>query len=77
MITYSKKDCTHYAWFFGIPCYTDEEKGLLIGRNDFWNWCLFNVGLRVFGFYCILKDMLFGINHHMFPIYITGTIKHD
>lgn len=35
-----KKDFTHYATFYGVPCYWNDETGMLAGRNIVCDWAL-------------------------------------
>lgn len=36
----NKQDYTHYAKFYGIPCYFNNDTNALDGRNIFFGWLL-------------------------------------
>ena len=40
-----KQIFTHYAWFYGIPCYFNYKTGAFDVRHDIFKW-LFDLAVR-------------------------------
>lgn len=61
----NKQEYTHYAKFYGIPCYFNEATNALDGRNRFYGFLL-NIAIWV--------EKELPSNEEGFPIQITGEI---
>lgn len=63
----NKQDYTHYAKFYGIPCYFNDDNGELTGRNKIYDWLLWKA---------FWIEYNFPSNPYGFPIEIVGVIEH-
>lgn len=61
-----KERFTHYAKFYGIPCYFNDSNDELVGRNK-----IYDLALDI----AIFIEQLMPSNPDGFPIQITGEIK--
>jgi len=63
-----KREYTHYAKFYGVPCYFNEHTSELAGRNRFYEWLL---GIMVW------IEANFPSSEHGFPIEIGNELENS
>ena len=69
-----KSDFTHYASFYGVPCYWNERTSALSGRNIAFDYLLI-AATHIHNFMALCTSVIPGYENPGFPLKLKGEIK--